>query len=193
MTAAETTGYRLDYDAKWFLPVPTAFPDGPDSGAEAWVDRVLAERSIMEPWRDQARRPVLRDLLLAQQREASGHGGAVLWYCPFGLPASGIVELAIEDREGRPGDARAELEGLRGELPIRPVEVRAAGLGPGVGYTRVIRAGGESGSGAQVAEMGYVFTPGGYAVAIRARSADPAVVGLLAEELWRLVDSVVLS
>lgn len=192
MTPAPAIGYRLDYDAKWFLPVPGAFPDAGHESVDAWVDGLLAEHEVMDPWRDAAMRPELRRLLVAQQQDVAGSGVVALWYCPFGLPASAVVEIAVEDREGRPGDAGAELDGLRGELPIRPVEVRARGLGPGVGYTRVLSVGGDADAAARAAELGYVFTPGPHAVAIRARSADPSVVGLLSEHLWSLVDSVVL-
>lgn len=192
---ADRRAIRLDYEAKWFLPVPTAFPSDGADDATAWVDGLLAEHEVMEPWRDPSRRADLRELLLAQHADLAGHGGVALWYCPFGLPASGVVEIAVEDREGRPADPRAELAGLRGDLPVRPVDVRARGLGSGVGYARVFEAGEPTTDAAapRIAELGYVFTPDACAVAVRARSADPSVVGALSEQLWRLVDSVVLS
>lgn len=191
MTAAAIE-YGLDYDAKWFLPVPGAFPDTEHERVDSWVDGLLAEHEVMAAWRDEPMRPALRRLLIAQQQAVAESGVVALWYCPFGLPASAVVEIAVEDREGRPGDVRAELDGLRGALPIRPVEVRARGLGPGAGYARVLSVG-SGAEAARIAELGYVFTPGPHAVAIRARSADPGIVGLLSEHLWNLVDSVVLA
>lgn len=183
--------YSLDYEGKWWMPVPSEFPDGADASLEAWAARLTASYPVSEPWNTEPLASRLPELLAVQHRELDPSRTVALWYCPFGLPAAGYVEMFVGDHGSDGSDLEAIVAALPSEVAMRPTKVRAAGLGDGVGYTRIAPA---ATGGGSMAEMGYLFAPGDEAtVIVTARSADPAVIGSMSAELWSIVDSIVLA
>lgn len=183
--------YSLDYESKWWLPVPAAFPTPEGQELEEWARATAASSNISAAWIDSPLTSQLPELLAAQVYGLDPGRSAALWYCPYGLPAAGVAQLFISERADddllSPAD---EIAALPSFVAVRPLEVRAAGLGPGVGYSRIV---GDEEDGPTLAELGYVFTPPGARVAIIARSGDAESIGLMAPELWALVDSIVLE
>jgi len=183
--------YSLDYESKWWLPVPAAFPTPEGTRLEEWVDGVVATSNISPAWSESLLAPQLPELLVAQVHGLDPQRAGALWYCPYGLPAAGVVQLFIAERADDDLLTPAEeIASLTSFVAVRPLEVRASGLGPGMGYSRIV---GDEEAGATVAELGYLFTPPGARVAVIARSGDAESIGLMAPELWALVDSIVLG
>ena len=184
-SVAHRVSFSLDFEAKWWLPVPVSFPHENDVDVLAWADRLIDERPVGAPWTSEPFESRLRELIAVQYLQLHADRSAALWYCPFGLPAAGVVELFIVPRpDGERVDPAALLAGLQSDLQIRPETVSTGRLGPGIGYTRVWEG---------VAEMGYVFAPAGASVRVVARSSEPQVLGMMGQELWTVVESISIS
>ncbi|WP_022889942.1 hypothetical protein [Agromyces italicus] len=183
--------YSLDYESKWWLPVPTAFPTESGERLEEWAHRIASSANVAAPWNEPPWSAQLPELLAAQQGGLDAERSGALWYCPYGLPAVGVVQLFIAERDDDDDvDLAAELGPLPSTVAVRPTEVRSAGLGAGIGYSRILA---DDAGEATVAELGYLFAPSGARVVVLARSADPQMIGLMAPELWALVDSLRLE
>ena len=184
--AGPMLSYSLDYESKWWLPVPSRFPTETDDDVAGWARRVAATSPTQAPWNEEPWSGFVPQQLEQQFAELDPGRAAALWYCPYGVPAAGYVQLFALAREGDV-DLMAELDGLTSLVAVRPGAVRANGLGEGVAYSRIL---GDDEGNATVAELGYLFAPEGATVAIIARSADAAVLGMMAPELWELVDTI---
>lgn len=189
---AETVlSYSLDYESKWWLPIPAAFPTPDGTGLEQWSRSIAASSNVSAAWSDSPLAAQLPEMLAAQVLGLDPGRSGAMWYCPYGLPAAGVAQLFISERAD--DDTLSPADEIR-ELPsfvaVQHVAVRTAGLGDGVGYSRIV---GDEEGGPSVAELGYLFTPPGARVAIIARSGDAEAVGLMAPELWALVDTIELE
>lgn len=187
--AGRMLSYALDYESKWWLPVPTVFPSDADADLPGWARRVAATFPSSAPWNAEPWAALLPQQLEQQHTELDPDRMLALWYCPYGLPAAGYVQMFAMPRAGD-ADLWAELEGLESMVAMRPTAVHAHGLGDGVGYSRILA---DAEGNATVAELGYLFAPDHATVAVIARSGDPEVIGMMAPELWELVDTVRLT
>lgn len=181
--------YALDYESKWWLPVPSEFPTAADEDLAGWARRVAATSPSSAPWNTDPWAGFLAQQLEQQYAELDPDRMLALWYCPYGVPAAAYVQMFALPRAGD-ADLMAELAGLTSMVAMRPRAVRARGLGDGVGYSRIL---GDADGNATVAELGYLFAPEQATVAVIARSADAEVIGMMAPELWELVETVRLT
>ena len=187
--AQQVLSYALDYESKWWLPVPAEFPTDSDADRAGWARRMASTLPASSPWNQDAWAGALPLQLEQQHAELDPESMVALWYCPYGLPAAAYVQMFVVPRDGE-ADLMGELGGLTSLVPMRPTAVRARGLGEGIGYSRIL---GDAEGAATVAELGYLFAPERATIAIVARSGDPEVIGMLAPELWELVDTVRLT
>lgn len=187
--AGPMLSYSLDYESKWWLPVPAEFPTDTDADLPAWTRRVAATTPTSAPWDAEPWAGQLARQLEQQYAELDPGRMVALWYCPYGVPAAGYVQMFALPRDGE-ADLMAELAGLQSMVAMRPMAVHANGLGDGVGYSRII---GDRDGNAAVAELGYLFAPEQATVAVIARSGDAEMLGMMAPELWELVDTVRLE
>lgn len=189
----------LIYESQRWLMLPREFPDGQDASREEWAKRIASTYSVAPPWNEVPYEAMLPQHLEEQFEAISSQRTAALWYCPFGLPAVAYVHVALSERPG--GDdvtAESLVSGLHSQIAFELLPVTTPQLGDGVGFSR-IRAGEPSaagdGSGERpgYAEMVYLFLPGESMLVVTARTLDPAVIGLMGEELWNIVESMVVN
>lgn len=189
----------LTYESQRWLLLPRDFSDGPDLNLAEWATRIAATYSIASAWNE----PPLAALLprhLEEQFAAIGPDRtAALWYCPFGLPAAGYVHIALGKRPlGHDVTYETLAVGLRSEVAFELQPVSTAHLGEGVAFTR-LRAGvpGDPADGTEplpgYAETVYLFLTGKSLLVVTARSVDPAVIALMGEELWNIVESMTVN
>lgn len=185
----------LQYESKWWLLLPNTFPDGQDATVRDWAERTAPLYKASPPW-DAPPYDAQLPRHLEEQFAALDPGrSAALWYCPFGLPAVGYVEITLTQRPGGPDLTFEQLtRGLSSRIMFEPQPVTTANLGEGVGFSRA-RAGEVDPQGNELpdyAETTYLFLPGDSLLVVTARSADPGVLGLMGEELWNLVESITI-
>ncbi|MDJ0335774.1 MAG: hypothetical protein ACOH10_05955 [Rhodoglobus sp.] len=187
----------LIYESQRWLMLPLEFPDGPDASLEEWTRRIAGKYKVAAEWSEPPYDALLPRHLEDQFTSISPERTAALWYCPYGLPAVAYVHIALS---ARPGGEDVTAESLVSELSSEIVfelqPVTTAHLGDGVAFSR-IRAGETSATGGDdlpgYAEAVYVFLPGESMLVVTARSIDPAVIGLMGEELWNIVESMVIN
>lgn len=195
MTSTVRPTLGLDYQAKWWVLLPNSFPTELDATPEDWARRLVDESNVQSEWDTLEYRSILPQLILEQYAGFETDRTAVLWYVPFGLPAAGYVEITLVER---PADfdtsAQAITEGVTSLIEIVPRQVETLVLGEGIGYTRVTpRQDDDPDDVHGFAEMTYVFWPGDNLVIVSARSREPNVIGLMGEELWNVVETIVLD
>ena len=182
----------LAYESKWWLLLPPAFPTEQDADVSAWAERVAGQYASTPPWDAAPYATQLPEFLVKQYDAITPDRTAALWYCPFGLPAVGYVLVTLTERpDGADLGFESMVRGLSSRIDFELLPVETPALGEGVGYSR-IRTGDPEAGKPDYAETTYLFLPGKSLVAVTARSADPAVLGLMGSELWDIVESITI-
>lgn len=185
----------LEYESKWWVPVPASFPSTEDESLEAWARRLALQLQASPPWDQQPLRDQLPEILMQQYNALNPDRTAALLYCPYGLPAVGYVEVVLVARPDSPDFSIEQIvSGLESDIAFEPRSVKTRHLGTGFGFTRIV--GGHSTDDSAVksgfAEMSYVFEPEEAVVIVTARSAEAEAIGMMSPELWAVVESITI-
>lgn len=184
----------LDFESKWWLMLPREFPTATDANVAEWATRVATESNVQDEWLAPEYRPLLPQVLIEQYEGFDPGHTVVLWYAPLGLPATGYATIDVGIRpEGFDTSAAGVTAGVTSLIVSPPQEVSTVNLGDGVGFTRLFELADQPDAGTvSLAQTSYVFWPGEYLVIVTAKSADPAMMGLMGSELWSIVESIKL-
>ncbi len=201
-----TVDFDLEYESKFWLPVPGGFaPDGP--GVEEWATALIRDYTVAAPFDVPPLDAVLPGLLARQWADLDPERSALLWFCPWGLPPAGYVEILVEPRAEGEFSWDTHFSMTTSELDIFPQEVRSATLGDGVAFSRVVAI--EAADGPRTAdgpdasdrsddeptsygEVTYGFTPGRAVVVIRCVSGESSVLGLMGPDVWEMIESMMV-
>ena len=180
----------IDYNEQWFLHVrDPAAADG-DPQALAWARQVVSEFNLVAEWSDAESKDELVATVLEQSTLFTTDVAAGFLYCPRGLPATAVVEVALTEVEG--SGALAALDGIPTDetaLPRQVVDVSASHLGEGVLVHGVAVAGPEKDL---VAIATYSFVTDGAHVMVTITSPDLDAITLGRPHFDEFVDGIVV-
>ena len=191
---AEVT-FGLEYEKRYWLPVPNGFPSADDATVEEWAQRICAEYTIGEPWDASPLRELLPDLLVTQFAHLDPERSQALWYCPYGLPAAGFVEIDVEPHvDGADAPLEQLVAGVRSEIEIHPQSITTTALGDGIAFSLVVEdtPATEERAAERHGEIVYAFQPPGAVLVVRMASADDTVLSMMAADARALIESVVV-
>ncbi len=180
----------VDYNQQWFLHVPDPRPDAPAEEARVWASHSVDSFNVVQEWNDPGSRDELVDTLVEQATLFTTDAVVGFLYCPRGLPATAIVEIAVGVAEG--SGALAALDALPMDetaLPRQVTDVSTAHLGNGVLVHGVASAGEDS----LVGIANYSFVSDGAHILITITTPDLNAIAVGRAHFDEFVEAITLS
>lgn len=180
----------IDYNQQWFLQVPDPRPEADGPEVEAWARDAIDSFTVVQDWRDPESKGELVQTVMEQSTLFTTDATVGFLYCPRGLPATAVVEVALAETTG--SGRMAALDAIAPDhtlLPQQITDVTSRTLGEGVLVHGIAAAGDRS----LVGIASYSFVADGIHVLVTVTSPDLNAISIGRSHFDELVDAIVVT